>query len=40
MYDIAALLAPRPLLIEAGTRDDIFPHPAVLHAHEQVRRAS
>ena len=37
MYDIAALLAPRPLLIEAGTQDEIFPLPAVLRAYERVR---
>lgn len=39
MHDIAALLAPRPLLIEAGTRDDIFPLPAVQHAYAKVRAA-
>ena len=39
MYDVAALLAPRPLLIEAGTRDTIFPLPAVEHAYTQVHRA-
>lgn len=39
MYDIAALLAPRPLLIEAGTQDDIFPLAAVQRAYEQVRAA-
>jgi dienelactone hydrolase len=25
MHDLAALIAPRPLLVESGTRDDIFP---------------
>ena len=37
MYDIAALLAPRPFLIEAGTRDHIFPLPAVQRAYAAVR---
>jgi dienelactone hydrolase len=37
MYDIAALLAPRPLLIEAGTRDDIFPLAAVEDAYARVQ---
>lgn len=39
MYDIAALLAPRPLLIEAGTRDDIFPITAVQQAYARVKEA-
>lgn len=39
MYDIAALIAPRPLLIEAGTEDPIFPLPGVLHAYERVHNA-
>ncbi|HEX6289531.1 MAG TPA: alpha/beta hydrolase family protein [Herpetosiphonaceae bacterium] len=39
MYDIAALLAPRPLLIEAGTDDPIFPLPGVLEAYARVREA-
>ena len=38
MYDIAALIAPRPLLIEAGTRDDIFPLPAVEEAYRHLER--
>ena len=25
MYDVAGLIAPRPLFAEAGTKDDIFP---------------
>ncbi len=39
MYDIAALLAPRPLLIEAGARDEFFPVSAVQASYERVRRA-
>ncbi len=38
MYDVAALLAPRPLLIEAGTRDEIFPLPAVEYSYSQVQK--
>jgi dienelactone hydrolase len=38
MSDLAALLAPRPLLIEAGTRDPIFPLPAVRKALHALRR--
>jgi dienelactone hydrolase len=36
MYDIASLLAPRPLLIEAGNRDNIFPLPAVEQAYSHL----
>jgi dienelactone hydrolase len=39
MYDIAGLIAPRPLLIEAGTEDHIFPLPGVLEAYERVHTA-
>ena len=39
MYDIAASLAPRPLLIEAGTRDEFFPISAVRASYDRVRRA-
>ena len=39
MYDVAALIAPRPLLVESGTKDPIFPVEAAKHAFEQVRRA-
>lgn len=35
--DIGALIAPRPLLIEAGTEDPIFPLHGVLDAYERVR---
>lgn len=36
MADIGALIAPRPLLIEAGTEDAIFPLPGVHDAHEKL----
>lgn len=36
MADIGALIAPRPLLIEAGTKDPIFPLPGVHDAHEKL----
>ncbi len=36
IYDIAALIAPRPLLIEAGTEDPIFPLSGVLEAYERL----
>lgn len=36
MYDIAALIAPRPLLIATGSDDPIFPLPGVLEAFERV----
>lgn len=39
MYDIAALIAPRPLLVVAGTEDRIFPLPAVLDGYERVAHA-
>jgi dienelactone hydrolase len=39
MADIAALIAPRPLLIEAGTHDPIFPVEEVRVACSQVMRA-
>ncbi|MEZ5395703.1 MAG: hypothetical protein R2724_23215 [Bryobacterales bacterium] len=25
MYDVASLIAPRPLFVESGEKDDIFP---------------
>lgn len=37
IYDLVGLIAPRPLLVEAGTRDPIFPIEAV---REAVTRAS
>jgi predicted esterase len=36
MYDLAGLLAPRPLLVESGSLDEIFPRPGV---EESVGRA-
>jgi dienelactone hydrolase len=39
MADIACLIAPRPLFIESGTEDHIFPVEATRAAVEQVRRA-
>lgn len=38
MSDIAGLIAPRPLLIESGTEDHIFPVQATEAAYEEVRR--
>jgi len=39
MYDLAALIAPRPLLVEAGAADPIFPLPGVLAAYERLSAA-
>lgn len=39
MYDVAALIAPRPLLIESGSKDTLFPIKTAMYAYEQVRRA-
>ena len=39
MYDVAALIAPRPLLVESGSKDPIFPIEATRYACEKVRRA-
>jgi dienelactone hydrolase len=39
MYDIAALIAPRPLLAESGTKDTIFPIEATKFSLRQVQRA-
>jgi dienelactone hydrolase len=38
IHDLAGLLAPRPLLVEAGTRDPIFPLDGVKDAVERTRR--
>ena len=38
MADIAGLIAPRPLLIESGERDPIFPIAATRHALEELNR--
>ncbi len=37
MYDLVGLIAPRPLLIEAGTRDPIFPIEAVCRSVDRAR---
>ena len=39
MYDIASLIAPRALLIESGTKDDIFPVEATEFALSKVKKA-
>lgn len=39
IYDVAALIAPRPLLIAAGTDDPIFPLPGVLDAYARLSEA-
>jgi dienelactone hydrolase len=37
MYDLVGLIAPRPLLVEAGTRDPIFPIEAVKRSVDMAR---
>lgn len=37
MYDLAGLIAPRPLLVEAGTYDNIFPVEAVTRSVTRTR---
>ncbi|MCD6563989.1 MAG: acetylxylan esterase [Thermoproteales archaeon] len=39
MYDVACLIAPRPLLIEHGTKDPIFPFKATLRAFNVLKKA-
>jgi dienelactone hydrolase len=39
LSDLAALIAPRPLLVEHGTKDDIFPVEHVRAAVDKARRA-
>jgi len=39
MYDIVSMISPRPLLVESGTRDDIFPIEAANVAYEYVKKA-
>jgi len=39
MSDIVSLIAPRALLMEAGTKDDIFPLAAALEAYDRIREA-
>lgn len=36
--DITGLIAPRPLLMEAGTKDPIFPIAASIEAYEQIHK--
>ena len=38
MHDVAGLIAPRPLFIESGDRDSIFPVEASRESFAQVRR--
>jgi dienelactone hydrolase len=38
MSDLAALIAPRPLLIESGTRDPIYPAKAAKAAYKELQR--
>jgi dienelactone hydrolase len=37
MYDLVGLIAPRPLLVESGSRDPIFPRPAVRASVSRAR---
>ncbi|HEX8521382.1 MAG TPA: alpha/beta hydrolase family protein [Tepidisphaeraceae bacterium] len=39
LSDVAALLAPRPVLVQAGTHDDIFPIEPVKQTVERARKA-
>jgi dienelactone hydrolase len=38
MYDLVGLIAPRPMLVESGSLDPIFPRPAVLQSLEMARQ--
>lgn len=38
MYDVAGLIAPRPLFIESGEKDDIFPIEASIASFQRVRK--
>lgn len=38
MYDVAALAAPRPLFVESGTRDEIFPIEASKESFARVKK--
>jgi len=38
MYDIAGLIAPRPLFIESGEKDEIFPIQASIESFNNVKR--
>ena len=37
MHDIAGLIAPRPLFVESGEKDNIFPIAASIESVKQVR---
>jgi len=38
MYDVAGLIAPRPLFVESGIEDDIFPIEASKQSFARVRK--
>jgi dienelactone hydrolase len=38
MYDVAALIAPRPLFVESGDKDNIFPVAASRSSFERVKK--
>lgn len=38
MYDVAGLIAPRPLFVESGEKDDIFPIAASRESFERVKK--
>ncbi|MCX6621359.1 MAG: acetylxylan esterase [Acidobacteria bacterium] len=38
MYDVAGLIAPRPLFVESGEKDNIFPIAASLASFERVKK--
>jgi hypothetical protein len=38
MYDVAGLIAPRPLFVESGDKDDIFPVEASRESFERVKK--
>ena len=40
MYDVAGLIAPRPLFVESGERDNIFPIAASRASFQRVRRCT
>src|SRR5712691_4523344 len=37
MYDVAGLIAPRPVFVESGEKDDIFPIKASIESFQKVR---
>ena len=38
MYDVAGLIAPRPLFVESGEKDNIFPIAASKASFERVKK--